>query len=99
MFDFAIWMIGGATAIFIISIILALTEQEKLCYILYQYLFGDQFVLFVLLMQYLKLFYLYKGVEKMSEMLHQFNILIVGMIGLAIGYGLAQHFKMTDDDE
>jgi hypothetical protein len=26
MFDFAIWMIGGATAIFIISIILALTE-------------------------------------------------------------------------
>jgi hypothetical protein len=50
-------------------------------------------------MWHLKLFYLYKGVEKMSEMLHQFNILIVAMIGLAIGYCLAQHFKMTDDDE
>ena len=35
----------------------------------------------------------------MNEMLHQFNALVFGALGLLIGYGLAQHFKMTDDDE
>jgi hypothetical protein len=34
----------------------------------------------------------------MNEMLHQFNIIVFGMLGLAIGYGLAQYFKMTDDE-